>query len=149
VDELSSLAGGLRAGDRVDLYFARRDGNEAVLAPLLQQVEILATGDSIESGSDPGYEPRRFATITLRLSPEAAQRLLLAQQVGDLSIVLRSREDGELLPAAIRSSRELLRQPAVAAAASREIELLTGGGGAEAPARTWLKVGAGTRGASP
>jgi pilus assembly protein CpaB len=149
VDDLSSLAGGLRAGDRVDLYFSRRDGDEAVLVPLLQQVEVLATGESFGSSDDAGYEQHRFATITLRLSSADAQRVLLAQQVGELSVLLRSPGDDAVGLATVRSSRELLRQSPQAPAASSGVELLTGGGGSQPPARTWLKVGVGTRGATP
>lgn len=136
VDELSSQAGGVSAGDRIDLYYGRRDGSEAMLVPLLQQVEVLVAGEPVPPGSE-GLRSRHFATVTLRVSADDAPRVLLAQQAGDLFMLLRAPGDEALQPVAVRNSRELLRRqqarPAVAGT-----ELLTGGTGELFPSRTWL-----------
>lgn len=103
VDELGSQAGGVRAGDRVDLHYGRRESGDAVLVPLLQQVEILGVGDSFSLASQDGAQ-RQYATVTLRVPAQDAPRVLLAQQAGDLSMLLRPVGDQSMLPVAVRSS---------------------------------------------
>lgn len=139
VDELDSQAGALRAGDRVDLYYGQRASGGTSLVPLLQQVEILGVGDSFHSAD--GGQPRSFATVTLRVGVQDAPRVLLAQQAGDLSVLLRNPADTALQPMAIHRSSELLRVPAPHRATS-QVELLVGGGGDQVPVRRVLSVGA-------
>jgi pilus assembly protein CpaB len=145
VDELNSQAGGLRAGDRVDLYYGQRTGGGSALVPLLQQVEILGVGNSFH-GTE-GTQPRSFATVTLRVGAADAPRILLAQQSGELSVLLRNPGDTALQPVAIRRSSELLRMPSTRSA-SRQIELLVGGEGDQVPARRLLTIGAARGGES-
>src|SRR5690606_16583846 len=138
VDELDSQAGGLRAGDRVDLYYTQRSSGGVQLVPLLQQVEILGVGDSFLSQD--GTYPRSFATVTLRVKTLDAPRVLLAQHAGDLSVLLRSRDDLEVQPPVVRNSSELLRQP-VARRDNAQIELLIGGAGEQVPQRRLISAG--------
>ncbi|MFO7324828.1 MAG: Flp pilus assembly protein CpaB [Pseudomonadota bacterium] len=145
VDELNSQAGGLRTGDRVDLYYGRRTGSGSSLVPLLQQVEILGVGDSFHAGDD--SHPRSFATVTLRVAVKDAPRVLLAQQSGELSMLLRNPADTAEQPVAIHRSSELLRAP-VTQRASGQIELLIGGEGEQVPVRRYISVGA-SRGGEP
>jgi pilus assembly protein CpaB len=142
VDELSSQAGAVGAGDRIDLYYGRRDGGEAVLVPLLQQVEVLVAGEALPPGAGDGLRSRHYSTVTLRVSAADAPRVLLAQQAGDLFMLLRAPDDDALQPVAVRNSRELLRRPSTGPAPAGT-ELLTGGAGELFPSRTWLAPGQG------
>lgn len=146
VDDLSSQAGNLRAGDRIDLFYGQREGGNALLVPLLQKVEILAVGDSYLLQD--GETPRHYSSVTLRVSSEDAPRVLLAQHAGELAVLLRSSQDQHAAPGSIRNSSELLRQPAVRAAVTR-VEVLTGGHGQLVPERTWLLSGTRTGGGAP
>lgn len=137
VDDVNSHAGAIVVGDEVDLYYGRREAGDAVLVPLLQKVPVLAVGSF--AGVD-GIASQAYGTITLRVAAAEAPRVLLAQQAGELSVLLRSPADVAVLPASLRTSRELLSQPR-SAVASRGIELLTGGSGALTPERTWMSVG--------
>lgn len=139
VDDLNSQAGGLRAGDRVDLYYTQRSGGGVLLVPLLQQVEILGVGDSFLSPD--GSYPRNFATVTLRVQAADAPRVLLAQQAGELSLLLRHPDDAGAQPLVVRNSSELLRQPVVRRS-SNQIELLIGGAGEQVPQRRMISAGA-------
>jgi pilus assembly protein CpaB len=142
VDELDSHAGGLRVGDRVDLFYSRREGDRSLLAPLMQQVEILGVGDAFTTQQEEAGV-QQFATVTLRVPAAEAPRILLAQQAGELSLLLRSREDHVLQPATVRSSGELLRQPVAPGRAMADVELLIGGQGEQVPERRLIRVGAG------
>lgn len=145
VDDVNSHAGAIVVGDEVDLYYGRRDAGDAVLVPLLQKVPVLAVGTF--AGVD-GITSQAYGTITLRVAAAEAPRVLLAQQAGELSVLLRSPADRAILPASLRTSRELLTRPP-AAVASRGVELLTGGSGALVPERTWLSVGQGRSRGTP
>lgn len=142
VDELSSQAGGVSAGDRIDLFYGRRDGSDALLVPLLQQVEVLVAGEALPPGTGDGLRSRHFSTVTLRVSADDAPRVLLAQQAGDLFMLLRAPDDDARQPVAVRNSRELLRRPRTTSVAAGT-ELLTGGTGDLIPSRTWLSPGQG------
>ncbi|MEO8315479.1 MAG: Flp pilus assembly protein CpaB [Pseudomonadota bacterium] len=147
VDQVNSQAGNLVPGDWVDLLYSHNSNGDSVLVPLLQHVEVLAAGNSLLGDNtgglpDPGGG---FSTITLGLSADDAARIVLAQQSGDLSVVLRAPLDTSHVSADPRSSRELLRRPSTGRPAPAEprVEVLVGGSGALIPERSWLTVGQG------
>ena len=132
----------------MDLYYSRSDGGDAILVPLLQRVEVLAAGTDLlasEAGIENAAADRNFGTITLGLSGADAARVVLAQQSGGLSVVLRSPLDTSQMPGEPRSSRELLLRTARtrSAPADARVEVLVGGNGGLTPDRSWLSVGQG------
>ena len=88
VDTVSSMAGLLRPGDRVDLLATVRDNDRSVTVPLLTDVTLLATGAAVDEF---GVEnsTARYQTITVSVSAEDAAKITHAQDVGRLSVVLR------------------------------------------------------------
>jgi pilus assembly protein CpaB len=106
VDESGAAAGLIAPGDYVDLLLATRAdelGSKAEVRPLLQAVRVVATGQQMlrraagAGSADPdasAAEPS-FATVTLRLPPEDAERVLLAQRLGELAVLLRPAGDSE------------------------------------------------------
>jgi pilus assembly protein CpaB len=108
VDESSAAAGLIAPGDYVDLLLATRAdeaGAMAAVRPLLQAVRVVATGQQMlrhaagaggGSGDiDSTAAESGFATVTLRLPPEDAERVLLAQRLGELAVLLRPAGDSE------------------------------------------------------
>jgi len=99
VDEVNSISGMLRPTDRIDLMAtARGSGTSSreVTFPLLSNVEVLATGQvtrQVDRQGEEGQEEQTFTTITLSLSPQDAQRLVVAKASGKLTAVLRNPED--------------------------------------------------------
>ncbi|MCX8003921.1 MAG: Flp pilus assembly protein CpaB [Burkholderiaceae bacterium] len=95
VDEVNSISGMLRPGDRIDLILTARpptgNGTETTLT-LLSNVEVLATGQVIRKRSEQEGE-RSFSTVTLSLAPEDAQRVIVAKSSGKLTAVLRHPDD--------------------------------------------------------
>jgi pilus assembly protein CpaB len=147
VDEVNSQAGNLQPGDWVDLYYSRSTDSDSTLVPLLQRVEILATGVSLLGDGTPDFDRADggFSTITLGLSAEDAARVVLAQQTGNVSVVLRAPGDTTPISLDPRSSRDLLRpaRKSRAAPEGARIEVLVGGSGELLPTRTWMAIGQG------
>lgn len=107
VDETSSLNGMIHPGDRIDLLFSARGGvTGSRLAPLLENVRVLATGRQFEPAPGKPGEDRfglSYSTLTLDVPTEAAGRIVLARQAGVLTAVLRSRGDDGPGPHAVTS----------------------------------------------
>lgn len=104
VDEVNAISGMLQPGDRVDLILsARLPATGAtplapeVARPLMQDLKVLATGRQSRPGAD-DRQPRTYTTITIEVSPEQAQRLVVAQRVGKLTALLRNPGDREKTP---------------------------------------------------
>jgi pilus assembly protein CpaB len=93
VDEVNSISGMLEPGDRIDLMASVKKDSRVFMFPLLQNVTVLATGSRVVVEAD-GKEGRRtFTTITLDASPDEAQRVLAAREVGKLAALLRAPGD--------------------------------------------------------
>ncbi len=98
VDEVNSVSGMLRPGDRIDLMFSVRPRPGAglptgeVATPLMSNLLVLATGTHTQV--DPRTDPvGRFGAITVEVTPEQAQRLILAQRSGRITALLRHPDD--------------------------------------------------------
>jgi pilus assembly protein CpaB len=110
VDEVNSISGMLQPGDRIDLMVSARKDNRAYMFPLLQNVVVLATGSqAVPAGAGDGKESRRtYTTITLDASPQDAQRVLAAREVGKLAALLRAPGDGATAFSSRRDAMALL-----------------------------------------
>lgn len=98
VDEVSSLNGLILPGDQVDLMLSSR--SSGLVMPLLQGVKVLATGAQLApraGGAQPGDDKfgLRYATLTLDVTPQEAEKLILARDNGTLSAILRMRGSDE------------------------------------------------------
>jgi pilus assembly protein CpaB len=154
VDEINSFSGMLTPGDVIDLLYSNQPaGNpqNATVHPLLQQVQVLATGTTTrrrvvrdESGNEQEVDVP-FATVTLHVSPQDAQRIVLAGTAGALTAVLRNPRDEARLPDTPLDARSLL--PAIVARRSDSIELIVGNGGT--PVRSRLPVYPGSKPPAP
>jgi len=92
VSTLDTFSGFLAPGDYVDLMITLKDGSEKRTVPLAQNLRVLATGQDLDDGI-PDQKQRRYSEITLGVSPLYATRLIHAQTVGDISLLLRRPED--------------------------------------------------------
>ena len=89
VDEVRGVAGFVLPGDRVDVILTRgetsgQDAN-AFADVLLQNTKVLAV-DQIAEGQE---KPTVARAVTLELGAQQAQKVVLAQGIGRLSLVLR------------------------------------------------------------
>lgn len=148
VDSTNSMSGLLSPGDCVDLYYSRESGQEAVLLPLLENVEVLAAGDEMAHGPEAQRtitgDGRAFGTLTILVSPEEAARVVLAQASGTLTVLMRSKGDDGPAEVVTRRSSGLLvqgRGPARSRPSSAFIEVIVGGSGAVVPEVSRLTIG--------
>lgn len=141
VNENNSISGMISPGDRVDILLSYEEEKsteagaegakakpEERVAPLLENVLVLATGARV--GEVPGEEgmATSFSSISLELEPHDAERLTMGQKAGDLRVLLRNIEDHRpfgmtgLTEKALRSSLG-----GVGAAAFDDVQYIIGG----------------------
>ncbi len=100
VDDIRGVAGFILPGDRVDVMLLRaetRQGETENSADvLLEYVKVLAIDQLLNERQDQPTVATVAKAVTLQVSPEQAQKLLLAGNVGKLSLVLRQPAEGKL-----------------------------------------------------
>lgn len=101
VDEVRGVAGFVLPGDRVDVILTRGESGPSEAAAfadmLLQNVKVLAIDQLANDRQD---KPAIARAVTLELTVNQAQKVVLAQGIGRLSLILRQAGEVEGLPAA-------------------------------------------------
>lgn len=93
VDDINSISGFLQPGDRVDLLMSYGADKGQRILPLMEKLNVIATGVQTEADKLADGQPRSFSTITVHVTPADAQKLMLAQQVAKVTAILRHPED--------------------------------------------------------
>ena len=92
VNEVAGVAGFLSPGNQVDLVLTTQipgtKSGENISKIILQSVPILATGQITTEQKD--GKPVVVPTVTLDLTPENAEKLVLASSKGSLQLLLRN-----------------------------------------------------------
>lgn len=94
VDEINSISGMLEPGDLIDLMFSVDQNGQKLVLPLLQSVQVMATGQRVVDDLKSG-EKTQFATVTLNTTPEQAKDIIIARETGKLTALLRNPNDKE------------------------------------------------------
>jgi pilus assembly protein CpaB len=119
VDDVRGVAGFVLPGDRVDVVLIRSvtgaNGSENISDVLLQHVKVLAVDQLANERQE---TPTIARAVTLEVDTDQAQKVLLATNVGKLSLILR--QAGESNPASAKrvTERDLARAEPVAAPAA-------------------------------
>lgn len=119
-DEVVGVAGFLLPGTHVDVLVTYRDNDhpEPVTATVLQDAEVLAAGHQFQP--DPSGKPTSVDVVTLLLTPEDAEKAVLASSQGSIHFVLRNGADSARVDTApIRLSQLAVTQPSRAATTVR------------------------------
>ena len=95
-NDVTNVSGFLFPGCRVDVLVTfRPDPNRGdqpdVTATVLQNIEVLSTGERLQP--DPSGKPQKVRQVTMLLSPDDAQKLVLAANKGTVQFVLRNGTD--------------------------------------------------------
>jgi pilus assembly protein CpaB len=128
VDDVVGVAGFIHADDRVDVLVTLRSGRpggESTTKVFLQNVKVLAVGQEVDNGDKTRLHATPATVATLLVSPQDAERLVLAQTEGRIMLTLRSWTDSQPVDTAGASPSELVgdgrpvaqNQPAAAAPA--------------------------------
>lgn len=120
IDETSNIAGLLQPGDHIDIigtfkppdYDAGKREIETTIT-LLQNVVVLATGRITSARSGSVRHSREMGSITVLVSPEEAELLIHAQQIGRLQSILRNPKDIETFEALPRITFGDILQPRI------------------------------------
>ena len=98
VDDVKGVAGFVLPGDRVDVVLIRtvnRPGGgpaESFSDVMLQHVKVLAVDQLVNERQE---TPTIAKAVTLEVSTEQAQKIMLATNIGKLSLILRQQGENE------------------------------------------------------
>jgi len=90
IDAVSGVGGFVSPGDRVDIMLTRGGGETLESVMILENILVIAVDQKTSSQSS---SPTPGRTATVEVTPNEAQKLALAQQVGQLSLTLRGYSD--------------------------------------------------------
>lgn len=112
VNDVAGVAGFVLPGDRVDVLLTRdrtggagkNNANNLITDVLLQNVKVLGIDQDANSDKE---KPSVAKAVTLEVSPQQAQKLALASQLGNLALMLRNMADAEAESVKTVSTRDL------------------------------------------
>jgi pilus assembly protein CpaB len=107
VDDVRGVAGFIFPGDFVDVALTRTDnsnGPQSFSEVILQHVKVLAIDQMAGQRQE---HPTVAKAVTVEVDPEQALRILLAANIGKLSLILRQPEEVALAPDARITDRDL------------------------------------------
>ena len=100
VNAAAGVAGFVFPGDRVDMVLTQnvQGGGQGdplrVSETIVRNIRVLATDQRIDSkGEDGKTEVKTFSNVTLEVTPSIAEKVAVAQSMGQLSLALRSIAD--------------------------------------------------------
>ncbi|NOY30215.1 MAG: Flp pilus assembly protein CpaB [Planctomycetes bacterium] len=102
VDAQKSVAGLLSPGDRVDLQlYVKKNERESIADSftkiIMQNVRVYAVDQTIQRSAD-GAEARTVAkTVSLIVTPQQANRITTAENLGDISLIPRHPDDEKIV----------------------------------------------------
>ncbi len=103
VDDVSSVGNWIRPNDHVDIIGIFSDPNtrQKMAMTLLENVIIIATGEytgeNFKTATKGKTQAIKYSNVTLYVLPQEAEIILLAQDLGKLTLTLRNEDDLSLL----------------------------------------------------
>ncbi|MEW6235490.1 MAG: Flp pilus assembly protein CpaB [Candidatus Omnitrophota bacterium] len=109
VDDTIGVGGFVQPGHHVDIVTTvdlRGETNETVCKVILQNLQVIATGQEIDRKDRKENEkPKTVPTVTVLATPEQAEKLTLAANAGVIRLILRNfRDNAEEITKGIRLS---------------------------------------------
>ncbi|MFN7917560.1 MAG: Flp pilus assembly protein CpaB [Vicinamibacterales bacterium] len=95
VNEVVGVAGFVTPGTRVDVLVTLRDGDNSLTRVVTSNVQVLAAGTALEQDKAKSGQAMPSSVVTLLLSPEDAERVVLAANDGAVMLALRNPLDQE------------------------------------------------------
>lgn len=94
VNDVVGVAGFLLPGNYVDVVAAYQKGSDTLSETVIQNVKVLAVDQTASSDKN---EPVVVRAVTLEVTPEDAERLVLAEQRGMIQLALRNPLDTDVV----------------------------------------------------
>lgn len=126
VDEINSISGMLEPGDVIDLLVTIDQKGKKVTLPLMQNVQVMATGQRAIDGAKEG-ERKSFSTVTIDATPAQAENVIIARDAGRVTALLRNPDDRRRLKGGDADMAALLGSVDKGLAAEQPIPVLYGG----------------------
>ncbi len=112
VDDVIGVAGFLQPGDRVDVLLSRKlPQGDAEADVVLQNLKVLGVDQTVD---DRAGKPAVARSVTLEVETDQAQRLVVAQNIGSLTLVLRPIGAAQSQPHRRVSASDLLQTRRIA-----------------------------------
>lgn len=96
VNEVSGLAGMIKPGDSVDVFVTFQDEvqdkEEVMTSLILQKIKVLAVDQGLDA-SDRREQDKENRTVTLAVTPQQAQPLVLSAEKGSVRLMMRPPAD--------------------------------------------------------
>ena len=132
VDEINSISGLLEPGDVIDLMATVTLKSKKITFPLLQSVQVMATGQ--RSVDDPKSGTRRdYSTVTLNTTPEQAKNVIVARDAGKITALLRNPQDKQSFAETVDVAALLGLKGTEGTNSAKEVPVLYGGRGSKLP----------------
>lgn len=124
VDNVSSLAGMIKAGDYVDVIAVipqsvpiggGKTAIQSVVLPMFQKVLVLAVGQETSAVPKPDLRFRKeekqetSLLVTLALAPQEASLIVFVQEQGRIRLIMRSPTDTKIEPVQPASAEALMQ----------------------------------------
>lgn len=127
VNEVAGVAGFITPGNKVDVVLTTPipgSKEETISKIVLQNVPVLATGQIAQEQKD--GKPIVVPTVTLDLTPEDAENLVLAANKGPLQLLLRNFSDAEEVEGRGSTIRKVLAgsQPPTVSKPARVVRII-------------------------
>ncbi|MDE2184289.1 MAG: Flp pilus assembly protein CpaB [Alphaproteobacteria bacterium] len=104
IDDVSGVSGFILPGDHVDVMLTRRINNVLNTDVIFQSITVLGIDQLADQRAD---KPVVGHTATVEVTPEQAEKLILAQQAGTLSLTLRNQDTLDHVAIANVSEKDL------------------------------------------
>jgi pilus assembly protein CpaB len=94
-NDVNNVSGFLFPGCHVDVLvtFKPDSGRDSMTATVLQNIQVLSTGEKLQP--DPSGKPQKVREVTMLLAPDDAEKLVLSSNQGTVQFVLRNGSDQE------------------------------------------------------
>src|SRR5690606_32335853 len=111
IDEVSGISGLIQPNSRVDvLVTLAADGgrNNRMAKLFMSNMRVLSVGTQVQRGDD--GRAIQATTVALEVTPQEAEQLAIAQQEGELQLVLRGYGDPDSISTGGANARDVLGQ---------------------------------------
>jgi pilus assembly protein CpaB len=107
VDKINSISGFLQPKDKIDLLLEYKNQ----IVPIIQNLYVIATGNKTRIDKTAAQSGGSYSIITVDVTPEVAEKIILASGLGKITAVLRSPQDDKPMSSEPMTIAKLFNKP--------------------------------------